>query len=53
VTGNVRGIGRYEIRDVAHGEQLTGPRIEDHRGVYATVDAGDDEGMRSLPAGGE
>jgi hypothetical protein len=53
VTGNVRGIGRYQIRDVAHGEQLTWSRIEDHRGVYTTVDAGDDEGVRTLPAGGE
>ena len=35
-------IGRHQVGDVAHHEQATGRRVEDHRRIDPAVRAGDD-----------
>jgi len=47
----IRGVGgvrRHQVGDVAHGQHLTGPGIENHGRVDPAVDTGYDERERRL-----
>ena len=45
----VRRVGRHEVRDIAHDEQLARPRVEDHLRRDARVGAADHHDLRRLP----
>ena len=49
----VRRVGRHQIGDVAHHEQLARPRVEDHLRRHPRVAAADHHDFRRLPAFGE
>ncbi len=53
VAGAVRRIGRHQIGDVAHHEQLARMGIEDHLGRDARIAAADDHDGGRLSALGE
>ena len=49
----VRRIGRHQVGDVAHDEQLARAGVEDRFGRGAGIAAGDHHGLRRLPVAGE
>ncbi|MNY60530.1 hypothetical protein D3C86_1970970 [compost metagenome] len=46
-------IGRNQVGDVAHDEQLARRGVEDQGRVGAAVGTGHDQGVRLLPVGGQ
>ena len=46
-------VGRHQVGDVAHHEQLARPRVEDHLGRHPRVAAADDHDLRRLPGVGQ
>ncbi|MOA44716.1 hypothetical protein D3C78_1670350 [compost metagenome] len=46
-------IGRDQVGDVAHDEQLARRGVEDQGGIGAAVGAGHDQGVRLLPVRGQ